>query len=328
MQPSTTPHESPIAVYGAIVANVGIAVAKFVAATLTGSSALMSEGVHSLVDTGNQVLLLIGISRSRRPVDDQHQFGHGKEIYFWSLIVAIVLFGIGGGLAFWEGIEHVMHPTPVENPIVNYVVLVVAFALEAGSWTIAYRQISREPGNNRLWRAIVSSKDPSVVTVLLEDSAALLGLIAAFVGVLLTSVTGDARFDGMASIAIGVILTIVAFFLAYESRGLLVGERANDDLIATLRRVAESDEAVKNVERIRTMHLGPRDVLVTAQLKFANMSAHELASAIVRLKRRLADTDPRLADVTIEPTVGEGNGSSVMPPSPDRRRRQGRSSTG
>jgi cation diffusion facilitator family transporter len=303
MQSTTTPHDSPIAVYGAIAANTGIAVAKFVAATLTGSSALMSEGFHSVVDTGNQVLLLIGINRSRRPVDDQHQFGHGKEIYFWSLIVAIVLFGIGGGLAFWEGLEHVIHPTPVENPIVNYVVLGIAFALEAGSWTIAYREISREGGQNRLWRAIVSSKDPSVVTVLLEDSAALLGLVAAFVGVLLTHVTGDARFDGIASIAIGAILTVVAFFLAFESRGLLVGERASDEVIAMLTHVAESDEAVKKVELIRTMHLGPREVLITARVRFASMSARELAAAIVRLKRQLADTDPRLADVTIEPTV-------------------------
>ena len=304
MQPSTTPHESPIAVYGAIVANVGIAVAKFIAATLTGSSALMSEGVHSLVDTGNQALLLVGINRSRKPADNQHQFGHGKEIYFWSLIVAIVLFGIGGGLAFYEGIEHVFHPTPVENPIVNYVVLVIAFALESGSWTIAYREISSTAGEGGLIRAVLHSKDPSVVTVLLEDTAALLGLIAAFVGVLLTQVTGDARFDGMGSIAIGFILTVVAFFLAIESRGLLVGERASDDLIETLERVAQSDEAVKRVERTRTMHLGPRDVLITAQVMFADMPSHELATAIARIKRRLADTDPRLADVTIEPTTG------------------------
>lgn len=306
MQPSTTPHQSPIAVYGAIVANVGIAVAKFVAATLTGSSALMSEGVHSLVDTGNQALLLIGINRSRKPADNQHQFGHGKEIYFWSLIVAIVLFGVGGGLAFYEGIEHVFHPTPIENTIVSYVVLVIAFALESGSWTIAYRELSSTAGEGGLIKAVLRSKDPSVVTVLLEDTAALLGLIAAFVGILLTQITGDGRFDGMGSIAIGLILTVVAFFLAIESRGLLVGERASDELIETLERVAGSEAGVMRVERTRTMHLGPHDVLITAQIRFAEMPTEQLAAAIARIKRRLAETDPRLADVTIEPTAGTG----------------------
>jgi cation diffusion facilitator family transporter len=294
----------PIAVYGAVVANLGIAVAKFIAAAITGSSAMLSEGIHSVVDTGNQVLLLVGIRRSHQPPDREHEFGHGKELYFWSLVVAVVLFGVGGGLAFYEGIEHVLHPHPIESPIVSYVVLAIAFVLEAGSWSIALREIRAQGGQGNLRRRVLSSKDPSVVTVLLEDSAALLGLVAAFFGILLAQLTGDPRFDGLGSIVIGVVLTVVAFFLAYESRGLLVGERADDDTVNRIRRVVAFDDGVKEVVEVRTMHLGPREVLVNAQVTFRSASADEVAATIVRVKKQLAETDPRLDYVTIEPVAG------------------------
>jgi cation diffusion facilitator family transporter len=298
-------HGSPIAVYGAAAANLGIAVAKFVAGAVTGSSAMLAEGIHSVVDTGNQLLLLVGIRQSRQPPDSHHEFGHGKELYFWSLVVAIVLFGVGGGLAFYEGITHVLEPAPLENPIANYVVLAIAFVLEGASWLIAMRAITAEGGELSLWRRIVSSKDPSVVTVLLEDSAALLGLIAAFVGILLADLTREPRFDGLGSIVIGVVLTLVALFLAYESRGLLVGERARRDVVDEIERVIKSDEAVAALVRTRSMHLGPSQVLLNAEVRFKSNDVVEVAAAIGRLKRRLRETDARLSDVTIEPVVDE-----------------------
>jgi len=293
-------HESPVAVYGALAANLGIAVAKFVAAFPTGGWAMVSEGIESLVDTGNQGLLLVGIHRSDRPADDVHEFGHGKELYFWSLIVAIVLFGIGGGLAFYEGIEHILNPHPIENVLVNYVVLGLAFVLEASSWTIAYREISRRSGGRNLWTAMRRSKDPSVVTVIAEDSAALIGLIAAFVGIFLATTTGDARWDGAGSLVIGATLTVVAIFLAQESRGLLVGERASHALTEAFTRIVEADEAVDEVETTRTMHLGPDHVLLNAEVRF-KPGRNDLPAVIGRIKERLAQSDPLLSDVTIEP---------------------------
>jgi cation diffusion facilitator family transporter len=299
--------ESPIVVYGAAVANLGIAVAKFVAGAVTGSSSMLSEGIHSVVDTGNQVLLLVGINRSQRPPDSHHEFGHGKELYFWSLVVAVLLFGLGGGLAFYEGITHVLAPTPLENPVANYIVLGIAFVLEFISWSIAMREITSEGGQLSLWKRIVSSKDPTVVTVLLEDTAALLGLVAAFVGILVADLTGDPRFDGVGSIVIGGVLTVVALFLAYESRGLLVGERARRDVVAEMRRVIEADEAVAGVVRTRSMHLGPAEVLVNAEVRFKSQSVREVTAAIRRLKHSLREADERMTDVTIEPVAAEAD---------------------
>ncbi len=304
MPSAKTRHESPIAVYGALAANLGIAVAKFVAAAITGSSSMLSEGIHSLVDTGNQGLLLIGINRSNKPADDDHEFGHGKELYFWSLVVAIVLFGVGGGLAFYEGISHVLNPHPIENVMVSYVVLAISFALEGTSWTIAYREISAQGGGRSLRRAVLRSKDPSVVTVLLEDSAAVVGLSAAFLGITLASVTGDPRWDGFGSIAIGATLTLVALFLASESRGLLVGERASRSLTDMVRKVIESDEAVTKVVSVRTMHLGPRHVLLTARVRFSP-GRSDIPAVVTRLKERLSDADPLLDDITIEPAESD-----------------------
>jgi cation diffusion facilitator family transporter len=292
-------HGSPIAVYGALAANLGIAAAKFVAAILTGSSAMLSEGIHSFVDTSNQGLLLIGLRRSRQPADDLHQYGYGKELYFWSLVVAIVLFGVGGGIAFYEGIQHVFDPHAIEDFAVNYVVLGISFALEASSWTIAYREISKASGGRSLRDAVLRSKDPSVVTVLLEDSAALIGLTAAFLGILLAQLTGDPRFDGIGSIAIGITLTCVALFLASESRGLLVGERASDAVTDMVRGIIEGEEAVQALESLRTMHLGPDHVVLTARVRF-NDSAN-ITGAIAKIKNELIRADPLLADVTIEP---------------------------
>ena len=283
------------------MANLGIAVAKFVAAALTGSSAMLSEGIHSVVDTGNQGLLLLGIRRSRRPADADHPFGHGKELYFWSLVVAIVLFGVGGGLALYEGIIHVLAPEPIEDYFVSYVVLIVAFLLESASWTVAVRELRRETHGRSMVRTIRYSKDPSLVTVLFEDSAALLGLIAAFAGIWLAESTGDPRFDGVGSLVIGFVLAVVAVVLAYESRGLLIGERAEPELVDEIRRLVEADPGVAGVEEVRTMHVGPRTVLVTLRAVFHGPAAADVDAAIGRVRVSLDALDPGLLDVTIEP---------------------------
>jgi cation diffusion facilitator family transporter len=302
--PRTTPHESPIAVYAAIGGNLAIAIAKFAAAALTGSSAMISEAIHSTVDTGNQLLLLLGIRRSDRPADQMHPFGHGKELYFWSLVVAIVLFGAGGGMSIYEGITHILQPAPIEDPRLNYVILAIAAVVEGTSFTIAAREIGKDIHDESVWHAIRNSKDPSVVTVLFEDGAALAGLSAAFVGIYLADLTGDARLDGWASIVIGLILGAVALFLAYESRGLLIGERADVDRIDRLRQIAEADEAVDRVIRIRTMHMGPDRVVATIRLVIRPARVEQVVDILDRIATRLDEADEGLLDVTIQPVAG------------------------
>ena len=314
---SSDAHARPIAVYGAVVANLGIAIAKFVAAAVTGSSAMLSEGIHSVVDTGNQGLLLLGIRRSRAPADEDHPFGHGKELYFWSLVVAVVLFGVGGGLAIYEGIIRVLSPAPIENPLVSYVVLALAFVLEASSFTVAVRELIKEAAGRSLVRTVRYSKDPSLPTVLFEDSAALIGLVAAFVGIYLAEATGDSRFDGVGSLVIGVVLAVVAVVLAYESRGLLIGERAEPELGERIRAVVESDPGVTTLIELRTMLIGPRRVLVSLRAAFNGRSGTDIEKAVARLRERLGEIEGGLLDVTIEPVAaspgehgsGEGSGS-------------------
>jgi cation diffusion facilitator family transporter len=309
-------HARPIAVYGAIVANFGIAIGKFIAAAMTGSSAMLSEGIHSVVDTGNQGLLLLGIRRSRAPADEDHPFGHGKELYFWSLVVAVVLFGVGGGLAIYEGIVRVLSPAPIEDPLVSYVVLGLAFVLEASSFTVAVRELIKEAAGRSLVRTVRYSKDPSLPTVLFEDSAALIGLVVAFAGILLAEVTGDSRFDGVGSLAIGLVLAIVAVVLAYESRGLLIGERAEPELVERIRAAVAADPAVVALLDLRTMHVGPRRVLVNLRATFSGPSGGDVEQAVARLRERLGEIDGGLLDVTIEPvaapTAGRASDESQM----------------
>ena len=301
-------NDRPIAVYGAIVANLGIAVAKFIAAALTGSSAMLSEGIHSLVDTGNQGLLLLGIRRSRTEPDTDHPFGHGKELYFWSLIVAVVLFGVGGGVALYEGFIRLNEPTEIVDPIISYVVLAIAFVMEGASWTIAVREIGKESGSVGILRTIRSTKDPSVVTVLIEDSAALLGLIFAFVGILLADKLGDPRWDAVGSLAIGAILVIAATFLAFESRGLLIGERAETELLEKIRDTIEKTPGVRRVAELRTMHVGPEHIVVNAEVVVAGST--DALMVVERVDRAVSDLDRRL-DVTVEPQREAKSASGV-----------------
>ncbi|MBN1607796.1 MAG: cation transporter [Polyangiaceae bacterium] len=293
--------DKPIAVYGALGANLAIAATKFVVAAVTGSSAMLSEAVHSTVDTGNQLLLLLGIRRSQRPADERHPYGHGKELYFWSLIVAVLIFGLGGGVSAYEGIVHVLSPRPTRDPLWNYVVLGASLVFETISFVIAFREFRSTTRGRPFWTAIRESKDPVHYTVLAEDAAAIAGLVLASVGVFLSDLLDAPVWDAVASIAIGVVLASVAVFLVIESRGLLVGEAVDPQTVGSVRRVLESDPAVARVVRLLTMQLGPDQALLNLNVSFASgVSAQELPEVIDRLERRIVSTCPTLRYVLIE----------------------------
>lgn len=292
---------SRIAVFGAVAANLFIALAKFVAAFLTGSSAMISEGVHSMVDTGNQSLLLFGIRRSERPPDKAHPFGHGKEIYFWGLMVAVLLFGVGGGISVYEGVMHVLHPSPAGDPTWNYVVLAIAFVAEGISWMIAFRELLHRTGSGSLLARLRSSTDPAVYTVVAEDSAALAGIVIAFAGVLLGHMFDEPRLDGLASIGIGALLIGVSIFLIRETRGLLVGEAAGGEVVRRIRDVALADEAVVDVHGPLTMQMGPDQILVNLSLDFRpGISAEDLVACIRRVEESIQRTIPSVQSIAIE----------------------------
>lgn len=292
---------SKVAVVGAIVGNLLVALSKFVAAAFTGSSAMIAEGIHSLVDTGNGVLILFGMKRANRPADRAHPFGHGKELYFWTLIVAISIFGIGGGMSVYEGITHLQHPSPTENPLVNYVVLAVALLIEGGSFYVAIREFNAVRGDRPAGEFIKASKDPSLFTVVFEDSAAMLGLLVAFLGVLLGQVTGSPYFDGAASVIIGLILAGVAWLLARESKGLLVGEAVEPAVLENMRAIVLGDGAIEGVGDIRTMYVGPNDLLVNLDVAFrAGIDAPQMHASIARVESALKSAYPEVGNVYIE----------------------------
>jgi cation diffusion facilitator family transporter len=293
--------ESIKVIYAAIVANLAIAAIKFTAAAFTGSSAMLSEGIHSLVDTGNGGLMLLGVRRSRKPADAEHPFGYGKELYFWTLIVAIVIFAVGGGVSAYEGLLHLLHPVRIEHPIWNYAVLGLALLFESYSFAVAFRAFQCEKGDKTMWHSIRTSKDPTTYTVVFEDSAALAGLIVAFAGVFLSHTLNTAYFDGAASVLIGAILAVVAVVLAYESKGLLVGEAVDPDTLKDIRRLAESDPRVEGVKNALTMYFGPHTILLAMDLQFRkDLSAAEVEESIDRLEEELRQHYPDIKHIFIE----------------------------
>jgi cation diffusion facilitator family transporter len=306
-------YENPTVVYGAIAANAAIAVTKFTAAVFTGSSAMLSEGFHSAVDTGNESLLLLGVHRSKKPPDKMHPFGYGKELYFWSLIVAIALFGVGGGMSAYEGITHLQHPTPLEDPTWNYIVLGIAAVFEMTSWVIAFKGIKdRVEPDETIWHALRTSKDPTVTTVLFEDSAALTGLLIAFFGILVSHQTQNVLFDGIASILIGVVLGCTAVFLAYQSRGLLIGESADRDVVDSIRELTEDDPAVASAQTPLTMHLGPHEILVNLDVKFKEgLKATQMLDATDRLERAIREKNSNVKRVFIEASALQERGEPL-----------------
>jgi cation diffusion facilitator family transporter len=292
---------SKLAIYGAIAANVAIAATKLGVAGITGSSAMLSEGIHSSVDTFNGMLLLVGIRLSQRPATPEHPFGHGKELYFWSLIVAVLIFGLGGGVSFYEGVQHIRHPQPLHDPTWNFVVLGVAALFESISFTIALRQFLKQAGAAPFWEAIHRSKDPTTYTVLAEDSAALVGLAIAALGIWLSHRLDMPALDGAASLLIGVLLATVATFLTWQSRDLLIGEGIRPETARVIRGMALAVPGVRDVGRILSMYMGPDDALVTMDLDFdEGTAAADAALAIADVEQQVRKRFPMIKRLFIE----------------------------
>lgn len=294
-------------IYAAIAANVLIALAKFVAAIVTGSSAMLTEGIHSLVDTGNGGLLLLGDALGRKPPDARHQYGHGREIYFWSFVVSIMIFAVGGGISIYEGILRILHPRPLESAMWNYIVLGASFLFEGSSFLIALRHFrSQKQRDLSLFAAIRRSKNPADFMVLLEDSAALLGILIAMCGVTLELVTDNPVYDGAASIGIGVLLSFVAFILARETRGLLVGEGMQPESIAAIQKMCEDDPAIERVARPLTSYLGPDTVIVNIAARFRrDVDTGAIEESVMRIEQQIRERYPMVKGVFIAPKTLE-----------------------
>jgi cation diffusion facilitator family transporter len=281
-------------ILAALIGNSLIAVTKFAAATFTGSAAMFSEAIHSCVDTGNQALLLYGLKRAGRPADARHPFGYGREIYFWAFVVAILLFAIGAGFSIYEGIEKIKHPEPIADAYVNYIVLVLAMVFEGASWYVAVKEFNLTRGRRGYLEAVHVSKDPAIFTVLLEDTAALLGLMVALVGIALAEILDMPVLDGVASLVIGGLLALAAVMLAYETKALLIGEAADPEVVAGLRKIADQDERILRINEALTTHLGPQDVLANLSLDFADeLSAGQVEAAISEMERRIKAQYPQ-----------------------------------
>jgi len=292
---------SKFVIWAALIGNSVISVMKFTAAFLSGSSAMLSEGIHSLVDTGNQVLLLYGIKRAAKPADENFPFGHGKEIYFWAFVVAISIFAVGAGVSIYEGIHHLRNPRDLESMTMNYVVLGLAFVFESFVWFFAVKEFKRVKGSHGFLDAVKHSKDPSLFVVLFEDTAALLGLLVALVGIYLGDVHDIWWADGGASVAIGLILAGTAVWLAYETKGLLIGEAASQDEVQGIRDLANVVDGVEHVNEVLTMHMGPDYVLVNLSVDFDNgVPAGQVEETIAALDSAIKQRYPVVKRVFVE----------------------------
>ena len=288
-------------IYAALAGNGMIALTKFFASAYTGSSAMFSEAIHSVVDTGNQILLLYGIKRSERPADKTHPFGYGMEVYFWSFVVAILLFGLGSGVSIYEGFSKIQNPHPVTNPFVNYIVIGFAIIFETIAFSVAYRELRKTKGSQSLIKAIRTSKDPTIFTVLFEDFAALLGLMVAGLAIYLGEVLNLPILDGIASVIIGLILALTASLLAFECKGLLCGEAANDQIVAGIEDIVKGETDVLYINEILTMHLGPQDILLNISLDFKDaMSSGNVEATISELETSIKSKFPEIKRVFIE----------------------------
>lgn len=289
--------ESKKSVIAAIIGNLAIALSKFTAAAFSGSSAMLSEAIHSLVDTGNGGLLLYGMKRSKLPADHDHPFGHGHEIYFWSLIVGVLIFALGGGMSIVSGWRHIVEPQPLESVAWSYAVLAFSAVFEGISWYFGWKAFAGERRGRGVVETIVRSKDPTRFSVLLEDSAALLGLVFAFLGVWAAAALGIRWLDGAASILIGILLCLVAVVMVNESRKLLVGEGMERGTLERIRGLIDEDEAVEEVGRLLTMYLGPEDVMLVVEVRFRESEAVVVRDAVARIKGKVRKDIPRIRRV-------------------------------
>jgi cation diffusion facilitator family transporter len=289
------------AIVAAFLANLGIAVAKFVAFAITGAASLLAEAIHSVADTGNQGLLFLGGHRARKPATRLHPFGYGRERYFWAFVVALVLFSLGAVFALVEGIEKLIHPHAIEDPLVAYLVLGVAMVLEAASFRTAIREASKVRRRYSWWQFIRAAKSPELPVVLLEDFGALIGLLFALTGITLSELTGEPAFDALGSVAIGLLLGVIAVVLAIEMKSLLIGEAAAPADEQAIADAIEADPRVERLIHLRTQHLGPEELLVAAKVELDAASLPRLGAAIDDLERRIRGAVPAARVVYIEP---------------------------
>ncbi len=312
-----------LTVWAALGGNLMVALAKFVAAALTGSAAMLSEAVHSLVDTVNEVLLLYGIARSARPADRLHPFGYGRELYFWSFVVALLIFALGAGISAYEGLGRILRPQPIEHPGIIFAVLTASFAFEGISWWISMRAFGAAKRNLGWWEAFRRSKDPPAFIIVFEDSAALLGILVAACGTAATLFTGDARWDGVASLIIAAILAAVAALLAQESKELLIGERADPVLSDAILRTAAGIAGVCSANSIVTVQIAPNSVIATLSLDFFDyLRAPEIERAVIELENRIRSSYPEVSALFVKPqsvlaaAERRSDGSLAMTPDP------------
>ena len=296
-------------------ANLGIAVSKFVAAAITGSSAMLTEGVHSVVDSTNQLLLIWGRRQARKPADEIHPMGYGRELYFWSFVVAVLVFSLGAGVSVYEGIVHILHPEPAVSPLIAYGVLVIAFLLEGGSTVAAFRDFKAAKGDHGWWAAIVWSKDPPAFIVLLENGAAMAGLVVAAIGLFISQLTGNPFFDGAASVVIGIILGLTAALLAVESKGLLIGEAANPKLVEGLRALTLTHPEVTGVGEVLTIHSAPDQITAMMSVDFDDrISAGQVESIVDRIECEAAARWPAVKRLYIRPRRDAQDRTSLVGP--------------
>lgn len=293
---------SKLSLYGGIAANVAIAISKFVAAYITGSSAMLSEGIHSLVDTGNGGLLLYGMSRSQRPADAQHPFGHGKELYFWALIVAVLIFAIGGGMSFYEGIKHLEHPEPLEDPMWNYIVLGVSILFEGAALFLAMKALlEKQEAGSTFWATLRTSRDPAVFASVLENAAAVAGLVIALLGVYFGHALNNPSFDGGASIIIGLLLMGVAVLLVSRTKALLIGEGVNDETTEQVQALTRQVPGVTTVRPPLTMYLSPDDVMLALDVDFDDgLTATQVEATVVAVQDSIRAKYPEFKRIFIE----------------------------
>ena len=296
-------------------ANLGIAAAKFVAAAITGSSAMLTEGVHSVVDSTNQLLLIWGRRQARKPADQKHPMGYGRELYFWSFVVAVLVFSLGAGVSIYEGIIHIAHPEEAVSPLIAYTVLIVAFLLEGGSTMAAFRDFKAAKGSLGWWQALLQSKDPPTFIVLLENGAAMAGLVVAAIGLFIAQITGNPFFDGAASVVIGIILGLTAMLLAVESKGLLIGESADPELVEGLRALTLSHAEVTGVGEVLTVHSAPDQITAMMSVDFDDrISAGQVESIVDRIECEAAARWPAVRRLYIRPRRDAQHRTSLVGP--------------
>lgn len=301
-------------IYAALAGNLAIAATKYAAAWWTGSSAMLSEAIHSTVDTSNQGLLLLGLRRADRPPDRTHPFGYGMELYFWAFVVALLIFALGGAVSVYEGVHKILHPKSIENAWVNFVVFGACIVAEALSFRVAWRELSSRYPGVAPWAAVKASKDPSVFAVLLEDAAALAGLAIGLAGVLLAWALDWPRLDGAASVAIGLVLVLTALVLSRETLSLMTGESASEEVLGMARAVLAGDPRVEAVEELLSFHLGPRDILLAISIDLRDdLGGGEVEAAVRELTGGLTRAHPSIRRVFLRPVARKRAQESALP---------------